>query len=401
MAATGAATNMLDPATVYGYLVKTAKEAGVLHIDDACTAECLNYTCRGTPVPVHLWRHKVSGVCRVVWKYSKPTKEERQNYQIVKKFSCFFACKQQHLHLCSGKDCDSIQSGMYKTNAQGNCVCLYSGNIVQMQELHNWKEAKKGSHASRGVRHTDPGASQQFSQQILCNVHDKAMVRSARLVVFHCMFSPLRSTIHNHQQMSLEKSVKAKAQQYAKSRVRQGKYVMLAQLTRIGIQQGYFSSCTYKKVLQAHDQETTLRTLAPLVVSLYKTINALCGGLFKAFPMFACAVLYLMIEGVRIHDYEIVYKMKYMRILLPHPTDTEDLFRSMSEVVEKLYPDASSPAQPQRNFLTKIQKQIQATLRTHVTTLEHARTFKAVTDQRTVELRNLYYDIVANEGDDV
>ena len=391
---------MLNPAKVYQWLVQTAKDAGVVHVEDTCTAECLNHACRGVPVPVHLWQEKDTGYYRLVWKYSQPPKGERKRYRMIKKFSCFFACKQQHLHLCSGENCDSIQSGLYKTNAQGNCVCLYSGNIVQVQESHNWKEAKKGSHASRGVRHSDPGITQHCGQA-LCNVHDKAMIRSARLVVFHCMFSPLRATIHKHQQMCLERNVKAKAQQYAKSRRRLGKHVMLAELTRISIQQGYFSSCTYDTVLEAHDQETTLRTLAPLVVSLYKTINELCSGLFKAFPMFACAVLYLMIEGVRIHNFEIVYKMKYMRVLLPHPTDTEELFRSMSEVVEKLYPDATSPAQPQRNFLTKIQKQIQATLRNHVTTLEHAKAFKTTTDQRTVDLRKKYYDIVSNESDDV
>ena len=393
-----APSEYLDTSRVFQWMLHTARTAGILHAGDKCTPECLNRSNRGVAVPVHLWRHKITNDYRWVWKYSKPTTEERVNYEIVKKFSCFFACQQLHFHHCSATTCDSVERDMCKRNEQGNLLCLYSHNVVQVQESHNWKEAKKGCHNGRGMRHTDPGIH-GFPNHARCNVHDKAMVRSARLVVFHCMFSPLRTEIHKNQQLCLQRAVINKVQQYSKTCRRNQKFISLAEFRRISIREGYFSSCTYNTVLASHDQETTLRTLAPMVVSLFKIINEMCDGTFKTFPMFACSILYLMIEGISVQGCEIIYKMKYMRILLPHPVETEGLFRSMSQVINKLYPSSSSLLQPQRNFLTKIQKQIQATLRKNVNTLECALAFKAKIDQNTVMLRKRYYDVVAAESD--
>lgn len=396
-----------DSASVFEWLLATARKRKII-----ATVECCNpSTCgSGKHVPVQVWRHKSGKVAdALAWQFCRPAWKKHE-YTIVKKYTCFFVCANKHFHHCAVGHCNCLDTNMIVENSNGNKVCLTSGRVVEITTEYDWREKKKGQFASRRGRQ---GSSEASSSMLYMNsmqanstymqmsdgadslsgrchnTIDLKMMQTASRVVMDCLFSRMRQEFYMNARRSKKQSIETKAQQLIKKNRREKKFTFVADLNKIGIDQGWFSNSTYETVVKAQDPQACTQTVAPFLVALYKMINALSANQsgFKSFLSFAIAALFCTIRGVNLHTVQLIPRFRNMRYLLPEPFQVECLSRSLWS----FYADGSPS---QQNFLTRTQNQIRASFNNHIKTKEQARVFAKSLETRTVMLREQYGDVV-------
>lgn len=342
-------------------------------------------------VPVQIRERLDTGERRYAWLLSKPP-WKRGEYTVVKRFNCFYSCQKFHLHHCSTCACDSAERGHVVETATGDKACGISGRILEVGTTYDWKERKKGTYTARAVRRPDPSlASASLTDRLAQhNANDWKMMRTAASVVHDCLFSKLRHELFANARRTKKRALESKVVQYAKRCKRQRKFIYVAQFNRIAIESGFFSNANYETISRAQNPKATTRALAPMLVSLFKTLNA--GNstpLFKSFPVFAVSALYTTIRGVNVHDVQVIPSIKNVDTLLPHPNAIEGFFRFLWAFYSDAHPT-------QRNFLTKTQNIIKAAL-CKLKDKEGALAFCGQSETLAEELRQKYYDIVEKE----
>lgn len=342
-------------------------------------------------VPVQLWRHHVTGETQHAWLLERP-QWQRQEYTVVHRFSCFYACRKLHLHHCAAGVCDSAERGDVVVTDTGEVCCGVSGRVLHGTVTFDWKERKKGAYTARLVRRAGPVVvlGQNSTQQH--NAHDWKLMQTSVNVVFDCLFSKLRRELFANDRRAQKKNLESRVLQYAKGCKRQGKIAFVAHFNRLAIEHNYFSSRTYDVVVRNQNPRAVLRRLGPFLVALYKTLNTVTPApTQKNFPAFAIAVLYLLVRGVTLHRVNVVPCFPSMGSLLPHPNAVEGFFRF-------LWAFYAETATTQRSFLTKTCNAIKATLR-KLSSAEEAERFERHTQQLAEALRIKYYDIVERDLD--
>jgi hypothetical protein len=371
-------------------MLRRAAARGVPGAGQGCVSgECEE--CR--QVPVQLWRHTKSGETRHAWLLERP-EWQRQEYTVVHRFTCFYACRRLHLHHCAVGSCDSVERGhVVKTDA-GEVCCGVSGRVLSHEASFDWKERKKGAYTARSARRAGPvvvlghaeGAGQQH------NAYDWKLMQTSVNVIFDCLFSKLRRELYANERRAQKKSLESRVLQYAKACKRQHKIAYVAHFNRLAIENNFFSSRTYDAVVRVQNPRTVLRRLGPFLVALYKTLNATTPlPTQKNFPAFGIAVLYLLVRGVTLHGVRVIPCIPHMGPLLPHPNAVEGFFRF-------LWAFYAETATTQRSFLTKTCNAIKATLRGLADAAAAVR-FERQTQQLAEALRAKYYDIVERELD--
>lgn len=343
-------------------------------------------------VPVQIREHLRTGERRHAWLLSKPTWKKGE-YTVVKRFNCFYSCQKFHLHHCSACACDSAERGHVVETATGDKACGISGRILEAGTTYDWKERKKGAYTTRTVRRQDPSLSSDASvtgSHAQHNANDWKLMRTGASVVHDCLFSKLRHELFANARRTKKRALESKVVQYAKRCKRQHKFIYVAHFNRIAIENGFFSNANYETISRAQNSKATTRALAPLLVSLFKTLNA--GNstpLFKSFPVFAVSVLYATMRGVNVHGVQVIPTIKNVDKLLPHPNAIESFFRFLWAFYSDAHPT-------QRNFLTKTQNIIKAAL-CKLKDAESARAFRSQSEALAEELRQKYYDLVEKE----
>lgn len=396
--------DIMDSASVYQWLLGSAVSEGIVGAADSCTPGNCG---PGKQVPVQVWRrHGRSGEeDALAWQLCRPTWNKSQ-YTIVKKYKCFFHCKNKHFHHCAVGHCNSADCGMTVENNNGNRVCLTSGRVVQVTTEYDWREKKKGQFAPRRARQINPGAQSSIfaksngPQSLLpaepvARIHntiDLKMMQTASKVVVDCLFSKMRQEFYFNARRAKKQSIEIKAQQIIKRNRREKKITYVAELNLVGISQGWFSNSTYETVVKAQDPRACTQTVAPLLVALYKKINSFHPNqpVFKSFLSFSIAALFCTIRGVNLHGTQIIPQYRNMLHLLPLPNQVESLSRSLWS----FYADGSPS---QQNFLTRTQNQIRAAINKNIKSAEGAAAFVRDLRLHTVMLREQYGDaVVAN-----
>lgn len=399
--------DVTDSASVYKWLLSTARHKAA---GDGCSPD----TCGpGKPLPVQVWRHKSGKFSDLpVWQLCRPPWKKGE-YDIVKKFNCFFVCQNRHFHHCAVGHCDCLETNMVIENSNGNKCCITSGRVVEVTTEYDWREKKKGQFAPRKGRNIGSGASSSMvymnSMQANTllphtdtgngevmkdfgryhNTIDLKMMQTASRVVIDCLFSRMRQEFYMNARRAKKQSIETKAQQFIKKNRRENKITFVADLNRIGIDQGWFSNLSYETVVKAQDPQACTQTVAPFLVALYKKINALSPNQpgFKSFLSFAIAALFCTIRGVNLHSVQLIPQYSNMRYLLPEPYQVECLSRSLWN----FYADGSPS---QQNFLTRTQNQIRAAFNNYIKTKNEALCFVRDLETRTVLLRQQYGDVV-------
>lgn len=392
--------DVMNSASVYQWLLASAVSKGIVGAADGCTpGECGP----GKQLPVQVWRKKGgSEEDALAWQLCRPA-WNKSEYTIIKKYKCFFHCAKKHFHHCAVGHCNSADCKMTVENSNGNSVCLTSGRVVQVTTEYDWREKKKGQFAPRRARQINPGAQTSMlfaknkpssspaeSAVRIHNTIDLKMMQTSSSVVFVCLFSNMRREFDFNARRAKKQSIEIKAQQIIKRNRRENKITFVAELNRIGIQQGWFSNSTYENVVKAQDPRACTQTVAPLLVALYKKINSFQSPnqpIFKSFLSFSIAALFCTIRGVNLHGTQIIPQYRNMLYLLPLPNQVESLSKS-------LWSTHADGSPSQHNFLTRTQNQIRAAINTNIRSKEAAVAF--VNDLRilTVTLREQYSDIV-------
>jgi len=391
-----------DGASVYRWLLASAAAVGITGAGDGCIpTECGS----GKQIPLQVWkRHDGAEKDALAWQLSRPD-WKKSDYAIVKKYKCFFACKNKHFHHCADGICNSADCGMVVENTNGNKVCLTSGRVVQITTECDWREKKKGQFAHRVVRQTNPsvGISLLFAKNnnqaeeisgVVGRFHntvDLKMMQTASGVVVDCLFSKMRQEFYFNARRAKKQTIETKAHQIIKRNRRESKITYVAQLNVIGINRGWFSNSTYENVVKSQDPVACTQTVAPMLVALYKKIQTLSPSqpIFKSFLSFSIAALFCTIRGVNLHGIQIIPRYRNMLYLLPEPSQVECLSRTMWG----FYADGSPS---QQNFLTRTQNQIRATFNANIKTKEEAGAFASDLRILTVTLRQQYGDTVTS-----
>ena len=286
---------------VFAKMVRRASERGVS--SQGCVpGQCQE--CR--QVPVQLWRHTATGETRHAWLLDRPD-WKRQEYTVVHRFTCFYACRQLHLHHCAVGCCDSVARGHVVTTDTGEVCCGVSGRVLSHEASFDWKERKKGAYTARSVRRTGPVVvlGQHAAQQH--NAHDWKLMQTSVNVIFDCLFSKLRKELYANDRRAQKKSLESRVLQYAKGCKRQGKIAYVAHFNRLAIENNWFSSRTYDAVVRLQNPRMVLRRMGPLLVALFKALNATTSApTQKNFPAFGIAVLYLTVRGVTLHGVQVI-----------------------------------------------------------------------------------------------
>ena len=393
--------DVMDSTSVYQWLLASAASKGITRAGNGCTLPGCG---PGKQVPVQVWRrHDGTQSDALAWQLSRPN-WAKSEYAIVKKYKCFFVCKNKHFHHCAVGVCNSADCGMIVENNNGNKVCLTSGRVVQITTEYDWREKKKGQFAPRRARQINPGTQPSLlflkttqlttpTEPVVGRFHntiDLKMMQTAARVVVDCLFSKMRQEFYFNARRSKKQSIEIKAQQTIKSNRRNKKITYVAELNLIGINQGWFGNSTYENVVKAQDPEACTQNVAPMLVALYKKINNLtCNQpTFKSFLSFSIAALFCTIRGVNLHGIQIIPQYRNMRYLLPEPFQVECLSKSLWS----FYADGSPS---QQNFLTRTQNQIRAAFNKNLKTKEKAAAF--VRDLRilTITLRDQYGDTIS------
>lgn len=342
-------------------------------------------------VPVQIREHVDTGERRYAWLLSKPPWKKGE-YTVTKRFNCFYSCQKFHLHHCSACACDSAERGHVVETATGDKACGISGRILEVGTTYDWKERKKGAYTARTVRRPDPSLASVSASDSLVqhNANDWKMMRTAASVVHDCLFSKLRHELFANARRTRKRALESKVVQYAKRCKRQHKFIYVAHFNRIAIESGFFSNANYETISRAQNPKATTRALAPLLVSLFKTLNAGNGTpLFKSFPVFAVSALYTTMRGVKVHNVQVIPAIKNVDKLLPHPNAIEGFFRFLWAFYSDAHPT-------QRNFLTKTQNIIKSAL-CKLKDKHSAQTFCNRSEALAEELRQKYYDHVEKE----
>ena len=381
-----------DNLAVYGWIADWYARNGAAHTREPCSVAGCSH---GMSIPVQVWKHSSTKEEALAWKMVRPS-WPKGTYEIVKRYSCIYVCKNGHTHLCSCNHCDSADRGLLVENQNGNKVCRISGRVVQITREYDWREKKKGAFAPRKSRLPDPGASGLKQNNLGAQFHntvDLKMIKSARGCVVDCLFSPLRQELFYNTRRTKYRQILNRAQQYVKRCKRENKPCFVHQISTIAIDAGWFSNCTYETVLRAQDPPAVVRNVCPLVVAFYKCCNMLETEqvLFKGFLGFAVSFLYSTSRGVKIHGVQIVPKFSNISFLLPHSSACE----SFMKCLWSLYEDSSSPTQ--QNFLTKTMNRIREVLNKHLTTIEKAQRFFRSCEAMTVSLRDKYGSVLEFE----
>lgn len=377
---------------VFERMVSRAQQRGMAEAAHGCVAgECGE--CR--QVPVQVWRHKRSGERKHAWLLEKPD-WEKKDYEVVQRFSCFYCCRKFHLHHCAVGACDSLERGCVVETDNGDVVCALSGRVLHTGTTYDWKERKKGQYTVRRARRPGPivALPGAVGRQAQHNANDWKLMQTSVNVVFDCLFSKLRHELYVNERRAKKRALESRVLQYAKRCKREGGFAKVAAFNQIAIESGFFSGRTYATIVRRQNPRDTMRVLAPMLVALYKTLNAMTAQPnFKCFPAFAIGVLYTLMRGVRIHNTVVVEKIRHIDCLLPHPNAIEGFFRFLWA----FYADSTTT---QRSFLTKTKNAIKATLRTLKDTAA-AQQFKRSVDTLSTALRQKYYSLVEKEVDRV
>lgn len=342
-------------------------------------------------VPVQIREHLSTGEQRHAWLLSRPTWKKGE-YKVTHRFNCFYSCQHFHLHHCSASVCDSAERGHVVETAIGDKACGISGRILELGTTYDWKERKKGAYTARTVRRPDPSLASAPAASGLAqhNANDWKMMRTGASVVHDCLFSKLRRELFANARRAKKRALESKVVQYAKRCKRQHKFIHVAEFNRIAIESGFFSNANYETICRAQNPKSTTRALAPLLVSLFITLNAGNGTpLFKSFPVFAVSALYATMRGVNVHGVQVIPAIKNVDKLLPHPNTVEGFFRYLWAFYSDAHPS-------QRNFLTKTQNTIKAALR-KLKDAKSAWAFRRRSEALAVELRHKYYNLVEKE----
>lgn len=376
----------LTPDSVFVRMVARAKEHGYTHAGEGCEpGKCSS----ARHVPVQIRENVVTGERRLAWMLEKP-QWKKSEYKVVKRFTCFYSCQKFHLHHCSAGTCDSAERGHVVESATGDKVCGVSGRVLEVGTTYDWKERKKGAYTARTVRRPDPNFSLSQSDIAQHNANDWKMMRTAASVVHDCLFSKLRHELFANTRRTRKRTLESKVVQYAKRCKRQRKFVYVAEFNKIAIESGFFSNANYETISRAQDPKNTTRALAPLLVSLFKTLNGnKPTPLFKSFPVFAVSALYTTMRGVNVHGVQVIPAIKNVDKLLPHPNAIEGFFRFLWAFYSDAHPT-------QRNFLTKTQNTMKAAL-CKLTNAEEARLFCRHSEAVAEDLRQKYYDLVEKD----
>lgn len=373
-------------------MVARAQQHGFGEAAHGCVAgECGE--CR--QVPVHVRRHKRTGEQRHAWLLERPDWDSK-DYDVVQRFSCFYACRKFHLHHCAVNACDSLDRGTVVEADNGDVMCAVSGRILHTGTTYDWKERKKGQYTVRRARRPGPivalpGAASRQTQH---NANDWKLMQTSVNVVFDCLFSKLRHELYVNERRTKKRALESRVLQYSKRCKREGTFAKVARFQQIAIESGFFSSRTYATVVGRQDSRDTMRFLAPLLVALYKTLNAMTAQpTFKCYPAFAIAALYTTQRGIKIAGVSVVDRVRHIECLLPHPNAIEGFFRFLWA----FYAESTTT---QRSFLTKTKNAIKATLR-KLKDAGAALQFKRSVDALALALRQKYYSLVEKEVDRV
>jgi hypothetical protein len=287
-----------------------------------------------------------------------------------------------------------VERGYVVETATGDKACGVSGRILEVGTTYDWKERKKGAYTARAVRRPDPSLSSASADGALAqhNANDWKMMRTAASVVHDCLFSKLRYELFANTRRTKKRALESRVVQYAKKCKRSKKFIHVAHFHRIAIESGFFSNANYETISKAQDPKAISRALAPLLVAMFKTLNA--GNptpLFKSFPVFAVSALYTTMRGVKVQGVQVVPAVKNVDKLLPHPNAIEGFFRFLWAFYSDAHPT-------QRNFLTKTQNIIKTAL-CKLENKSRAQTFRRKTNALAEELRQKYYDAVEKELD--
>ena len=374
---------------VFQRMLACARARGIADAGVGCTPGVCG---ESRPVPVQLWVHKSTKECRHAWLWEKPewTKGE---YTVVKRFNCFFSCRKFHLHHCCTAACDSLERGHVVESANGDMVCAMSGRVLEVTTTFDWRERKKGSYTMRRARRPDPAcACGNSAAGVQHNIKDWKLVQTSVNVVFDSLFSKLRQELYANARRNKKRVLESRVMQYAKRCKREGKFAYISNFNRIAIESGFFSSCNYENVVRAQDSRTTMRELAPLLVSLFRNLNAMTPTpTFKCFPAFGIACLYNFIRGTSCHGVQVLPRVNNIVYLLPHPNTIEGYFRFLWS-----FYDNAAPVQ--RSFLTRTKNAIKATLR-GLPDADAARAFKHNTQTLAEALKHKYYELVEKHVD--
>lgn len=384
----GVKVDSMNASQVFNCMLTCAQRRGWADAAQGCIAgECEE----SRPVPVQVWRNKRTGETRHAWLLDRP-KWQKQDYDVVHRYSCFFSCRKFHLHHCSVKDCNSLETGRVLETENGDVVCAMSGRVLHTGTTYDWKERKKGTYTTRRTRRRPgPVLITAGAQQTQHNANDWKLMQTSVNVVFDCLFSKLRHELYINTRRTKRRALESRILQYAKKCKRTGTFAYVVQLNKIAIESGFFSCRTYATVLRRQSTSNTMRMLAPTLVSLYKTLNGMTAQpTFKCFPAFAIAVLYTCQRGVRLFDVAIVEKLRNMDKLLPHPNAIEGFFRFLWV----FYADSATT---QRSFLTKTMNAIKAVIVAGVPNKAAAEQFRQTTKLLASALEDKYYSLVEKE----
>lgn len=380
----------LTAESVFEMMVHCARARGYAEAGKGCVpGECGP----ARHVPVQIRECLRTRERRHAWLLSKPPWAKGQ-YRVVKRFNCFYSCQKFHLHHCSSCTCDSVERGHVVESATGDKVCGVSGRVLEVGTTYDWKERKKGAYTARAVRRPDPSlAGVAVSlDMVQHNANDWKMMRTAASVVHDCLFSKLRHELFANSRRTKKRALESKVVQYAKRCKRQNKFIYVPQFNKIAIESGFFSNANYETISRAQDPKATTRALAPLLVSMFKVLNASKQiPLFKSFPVFAVSALYTTMRGVRVCGVQVVPSIRNVDKLLPHPNSIEAFFRCLWTFYADAHPT-------QRNFLTKTQNVMKGAL-CKFSSAEEARAFLHATNTLAEELRQKYYDLIEKESD--
>ena len=373
---------------VFSCMLSCAHRRGVRDADQGCVADVCGEARR---VPVQVWQHLKTGETRHAWLLDKPHWRQEE-YKVLHRYNCFYACSKLHLHHCGVGVCDSLERGHTVETENGDVVCAMSGRVLTTGVSFDWRERKKGAYAARQTRR---GGEVMMlmggAQPAHSNAIDFKLMKTSVNVVFDCLFSKLRQELYMNERRAKKRSLESRVIQHAKRCRREQKFVFVPYLNQVAIEQGYFSNNTYASAVRSQRPAEMLQRLAPRLVAMYQTLNALTPNQppFKCFPAFAIAALFVMMHGVTLHGEKAIPCLPVLRRLLPHPNAVDGFFRF-------LWACYAENTSTQRSFLTKTKNTIKAALR-EMKDKEAVRRYLNAVQDRAALLRDKYYDAVEKD----
>lgn len=380
-------------------IVRQAEAKGFGDAGKGCTrGECEKWK----NLPVQTWRHKTTGeVVEPIWMWGLPKPKWKKGTYERHAHSCFFVCRKFHIHCCTDACCDSLETNVHRTTESGAKVCCISGRVLNQNGfVYDYTADKKGAYCKRRRREDDPsltGSKTTANTGITAsegghNTKDWSMMKTAYAIVLDTLFSKLRceldATTRRAKYVALQNSITS----YVKTCKKRKRASSVAHFQTLAIRHGWFSSANnYQLVASAQDPVFCARTIAPMLVCLFKTLNAMeeTEDKFKCFPSFSVSTLYIIQKGVSIKGHQVVPVLKLLKWLLPHPSQCEPFFRFLWTT---FYARSSTPTQ--RNFLTRTQNEIKASLNKHIKSEEQARAFCQTMVVHANTLRRRYADII-------